>query len=117
MTDLRITVGESFPALAAELCDAVRRFEAGEAVAAESSINFENWEVLARTLTPKRLELLRVLHRQPSAGISALARTLGRNYRNVHADVEALSAVGLIERSDTGALHADYDGIQTRIAL
>ena len=83
----------------------------------ESSINFENWDVLVRTLSVKRLELLRHLHRHPVVSILALAKALGRDYRNVHADVEALTAVGLIERSDSGGLRTEYDGIQTSIAL
>ena len=117
MTDLKITLGESYQTMAVDIAEAVRRFERGEVVTAESSINFENWDILARTLTGKRLELLRHLHRQPAASILALAKAIGRDYRNVHADVEALTAVGLIERGESGGLHADYDGIQARIAL
>ncbi|MEI8394117.1 MAG: hypothetical protein WCF85_05235 [Rhodospirillaceae bacterium] len=117
MTDLKITLGESYDAMAADITDAVSRFEKGETVAPESSINFENWDVLARTLSVKRLELLRYLHRHPAASILALAKAIGRDYRNVHADVDALTAIGLIDRGDSGNLRADYDGIQARIAL
>ncbi|WP_431858893.1 MarR family transcriptional regulator [Azospirillum sp.] len=117
MTDLRITVGKSLREIAAEVTDAVHRVEKGETVEAESSINFADWDALARTLTAKRLELLRHLHRHPTASVRALAAALGRDYKNVHADVQALTEAGLIERGETGDLRAEYDGIQTRIAM
>ncbi|WP_376965820.1 MarR family transcriptional regulator [Azospirillum sp. A26] len=117
MTDLKITVGQSLRDIAAEVVAAVHRVERGEAVEPESSINFADWETLARTLTGKRLELLRHLHRQPTASVRALAMALRRDYSNVHADVQALTEAGLIERSEDGGLRAEYDGIQTRIAL
>jgi len=117
MTDLRVTVAKSLREITAEVADAVHRVERGEAVEAESSINFADWDTLARTLTGKRLELLRHLHRHPTASVRALAAALGRDYKNVHADVQALTEAGLIERGEAGDLRAEYDGIQTRIAM
>jgi predicted transcriptional regulator len=43
--------------------------------------------------------------------VLALARALGRDYKRVHEDVEALVAAGLLDRSEAG-LRADYDAIQ-----
>jgi hypothetical protein len=43
--------------------------------------------------------------------VLALARALGRDYKRVHEDVEALVAAGLLDRNDAG-LRADYDAIQ-----
>lgn len=117
MTDLRITVGQSLREIAAEVAEAVHRVERGEHVEPEISINFADWDTLARTLTGKRLDLLRHLHHHPAASVRALAAALGRDYKNVHADVQALTEAGLVERGEAGDLRADYDGIQTRIAL
>lgn len=117
MNDLQITIGKSVREIAAEVVDAARRSENGEFVATESSINFADWETLARVMTGKRLELLRHLHRQPAASIRALAAALGRDYSNVHSDVKALMDAGLIENDATGGLRAEYDGIQARLAL
>lgn len=117
MTDLRITVGRSLRDIAADVADAVHRVERGEQVEAESSINFADWDTLARTLTGKRLELLRYLHHHPTASVRALAIALGRDYKNVHADVQTLTEAGLIERSEAGDLRAEYEGIQARIAM
>jgi len=48
--------------------------------------------------------------------VRALAKALGRDYRNVHADVQALMAAGLLDTAD-GGVRADYDAIETRIAI
>jgi len=69
-----------------------------------------------RVLTGKRLELLRHVRRHRTASVRALAKALGRDDSNVHADVQALMAAGLIEAAD-GGLRADYDAIETRIAV
>ncbi len=78
----------------------------------------ETWELMVRTLSPKRLELLRHLHRNPARTIRALADALGRDYRRVHEDVEALEAAGLLERDKTG-VRADYDAfdVHRKVAL
>lgn len=47
-----------------------------------------------------------------------LAHALGRDYRRVHEDVEALEAAGLLDRDKEG-VRADYDAfdVQMRVAL
>lgn len=117
MSELRITVGKSLREIASEVVDAVHRVERGESVAAEASINFEDWDTLARTLSGRRLELLRHLHRQPMASVRTLAAALGRDYKNVHQDVQALIEAGLIERGADGHLRAEYDSIEAKIAI
>ncbi|CAO3402962.1 hypothetical protein VH569_32705 [Azospirillum sp. 11R-A] len=117
MSDLQIHVGDSAEEFAGRFSDAWRRAERGEPVS-ERHLSFDSFETLARALTPKRLELLRHLHRAPAASINALAKAVGRDYRRVHEDVEALVAAGLVDREEGGTgLTAPYDAISTRIAL
>jgi predicted transcriptional regulator len=71
---------------------------------------------LARVLTAKRMELLRYVRRHNVTSVRALARALERDYSNVHADVQALAAAGLLDTTD-GGVHADYDAIETKIAI
>jgi predicted transcriptional regulator len=92
-----------------------RRAEQGD-VSAETHLSFESWELLSRTLTPKRLALLRHIHRHPATSVAALARMPGRDYKRVHEDVELLTAVGLIERGE-GQVRTDYDEIRATITL
>jgi predicted transcriptional regulator len=81
-------------------------------------VGFADFADFARIMTPRRLELLRHVHRRPARSIRALALALGRDYRRVHEDVAALVEAGLLDRDDAG-LHADYATVrmETRIAL
>ena len=112
---LDIHVDESAEAMARRFIDAWRRAERGEAVD-EHHLSFESWEGLATVLTAKRLELLRHLRRHAVSSVAELARALGRDYKRVHADVAALAAAGLIDRTPAG-LRADYDEIRAKIAV
>lgn len=112
---LEIHVDESAEAMAQRFINAWHRAERGETVD-ERHLSFESWDSLTRVLTGKRLELLRHLHRYGARSIAELARALGRDYKRVHADVEALAAAGLIDRTPAG-LHADYAEIQAKIAV
>jgi len=117
MSSLNIHIGDSLEDVGARVLDAVRRSEAGEDVS-ENHLTFDTFATLARLLTPKRMELLRALRRHPAASVRALSQQLGRDYRRVHEDVEALAAAGLIDRGQSGTgLTAPYDGIEARIAL
>lgn len=117
MADLQIHVGDGARGFGERFVEAWHRAECGESVN-ERHLSFDSFESLARVLTPKRLELLRHLHRQPAASINVLAKTVGRDYRRVHEDVEALVTAGLVDREEGGhGLSAPYDAIATRIAL
>jgi predicted transcriptional regulator len=112
---LEVHVDENAEAMARRFIDAWHRAERGEAVD-EHHLSFESWARLVGVLTPRRLELLRHLRRHPAVSIADLARALGRDYKRVHTDVEALAAAGLIDRTPAG-LRADYGEIHARIAV
>ena len=108
--------GGAFEEAAAErFIDAWHRAERGENFG-ERHLAFENWDALSRVLTGKRMELLRYVRRHPVASVRSLAKALGRDYSNVHADVQALTAAGLLDATQDG-LRADYDAIETKIAI
>ena len=113
MTTLEIHVGCVFADTERRVLDAIARHEAGEDVR-EHHLTFDNRQTCARVMTANRLDLLRQVHRTCPRSVRALARALGRDYKRVHADVEALAAAGLLDRSDSG-LRADYDAIQIAI--
>jgi predicted transcriptional regulator len=91
------------------------RLEDGERVR-ERHVTFPNLPAMLNALTPKRLELLRDVHRKPAASIKALAERLGRDYKRVHEDVETLAASGLLLRDD-GRVSAPYDAITAEMRL
>ena len=92
MTKLDIHVGGTFADTKARILDAIARAKGGETVR-EDHVTFASWEALARVMTTKRFQLLRHLHVSPEVSVAALARSLGRDYKRVHEDVEALSAL------------------------
>jgi len=116
MNDVKVTVGGAMEDEAARrFVDAWHRAERGDSFH-ERYLAFESWEALARILTAKRMELLRYVRRHNVTSVRALARALERDYSNVHADVQALAAAGLLDTTD-GGVHADYDAIETKIAI
>ena len=116
MNDVKITVGgEMESAASACFINAWHRAERGETFH-ERHLAFENWDTLVYVLTGKRMELLRHVRRNPAASIRALAVALGRDQRDVPADVQALAGAGLLDTTDSG-VRVDYDAIETTIAL
>jgi predicted transcriptional regulator len=116
MSNVKITVGGAMEKEASRrFIDAWRRAERGK-IFHERHLAFENWDVLARVLTGKRMELLRYVRRHKVTSVRALAKALGRDYSNVHADVQALTTAGLLDATD-GSVRADYDAIETKIAI
>jgi predicted transcriptional regulator len=95
--------------------DAWHRSERGERVR-EEHLSFESLEGLLTTLSPKRIELLRFVRRNPDLSIAALARGLGRDYKRVHGDVKALETVGLLEHDDQ-RLRAPYAGVDAQLSF
>jgi predicted transcriptional regulator len=116
MSEVKFTVGgEMEDEASRRFIDAWHRAEQGESFQ-ERHLAFESWETLSRVLTGKRMELLSYVRRHNVASVRALAKELKRDYSNVHADVKALAGAGLLEAGSHG-LRADYDAIETRIAL
>ena len=115
MSDMKLIVGGALEDDAAAFVDAWRRAEGGEAVH-ERVLAFESWDLLAKVLTGERYRLLKHLHAHPEPSISALAGSLGRQYRRVHADVAALEAAGLLARHG-GEVRATADRLTADIRL
>jgi predicted transcriptional regulator len=116
MSKVKVTVGGAMEQEASHrFVDAWHRAERGESVH-ERHLAFESWDALARIMTGKRMELLHYVRRHKVGSVRALAKALGRDYSNVHTDVQALVAAGLLDTAD-GGVQADYDVIETRIAI
>lgn len=65
-------------------------------------ISVPSWEVLAKVLSAPRLQILARLPELKPTSIAALARALGRDFKNVHAEVTFLANLGLIDLRATG---------------
>jgi predicted transcriptional regulator len=80
-------------------------------------LSFESARSLFADLTPARLDLLDTLRRVGPCSIYALAKAAERNYSNVHTDVSRLEELGLIERSEEGAVSVPYEAVEILIPL
>ncbi len=85
--------------------------------AAIEEIHFTSSKTLFRYLTPKRFELLQMIHRTGCISIRALAKALHRDYKNVHRDVHMLSNIGLIITNEEGLLVVPYKTIKTEVSM
>ena len=79
-------------------------------------LSFENASTLMKTLSPKRLELLKILHTLGTTSIRHLAKELHRDYSNVYQDVKALSHIGVILKKNS-KYYVPWETIVTEIAL
>lgn len=96
--------------------------EAGKAAAADSyqgeTLNFETPGAFFGRLTERRWAIVRALQQDGSVvGVRELARRLERDVKRVHEDAAELVALGLIERTESGALYCPLEGIHIDMHL
>ena len=103
--------GAVFDAARAQIADAQR------GCAPDYRLSFESARRLFSELTPARLDLLNTLRGMGPVSVYALAKTAGRNYSNVHADIGRLVDIGLVERTDGETVMVPFDAIEIRMAL
>ena len=79
-------------------------------------ISFASAELLWKTLTKKRWELLRAMTGQGPLSIREAARRVGRDVKAVHGDVQALINAGIIDRTKDG-IEFPYDAVHVDFTL
>ena len=92
----------------------------GKTTSHEDVICVASWEVLGKILSPGRLEILASIPTLKPKSIAALARSLGRDFKNVHSDLTFLADLGLIELREEGKTlvpTARWSGIDVDLAL
>jgi predicted transcriptional regulator len=109
MSKLVITVGETVETANQRLFQNVRRAKAGEPVEADARINFADAKTMFTMLNGNRFDVLTFVADHHPKSINAIATGLGRGYRRVHEDVQALLNLGLIDRQDDGSLSVGFN--------
>ena len=95
-----------------------RRADTGESLPeADYHLGFEDAGRLFAEFTPERCRLLDVLKVSGARSLSALAKGLGRNYGDVHRDVQALMAHELIAEDESGQVYVPWDSVEIRVRL
>ena len=103
---------------AQEFVEAWRRAEQGRSVEQPMErLYFEDLATMLRVLTPRRLEVLKVVHEVGPVSVRGLAGRMKRDYKNVHHDLQVLERAGLVTRSPDGKLTVPWNKIIAEIAL
>ena len=104
--------------------DALDRFEAAWHLASGrrppaplALLSFADLPLLVRNLTPARWDLLKRLKAAGPLTIFALAKTLGRDYKNVHTDVARLIHLGLMEKKQDGQISVSWEAVRAELRL
>jgi predicted transcriptional regulator len=80
-------------------------------------ISFETSELLWKTLTAKRWQLLKALAGAGPVTIRAAARRVQRDVKAVHRDIHALLNAGLLDKTEDGKIVFPYDAIHVDFML
>jgi predicted transcriptional regulator len=103
---------------AREFAQAWRRNERGEPPEHPvERLYFEDLPTMLKTLTPRRFEVLKIVHEIGPVSVRALAAKMKRDYKNVYQDIKVLERVGLVMRSSDGRLTAPWTKIIAEFAL
>jgi predicted transcriptional regulator len=104
--------------------DALDRFEdtwnrvaTGASAPPLYAVLFSDLPALLAALTLRRWQMLEQLRAEGPMTIFALAKRLGRNYKNVHTDVARFANLGLIERRRDGLVAVPWDAVRAELRL
>ena len=104
--------------------DALDRFEAAWHLASGrrppaplAVVSFADLPLLVRNLTPARWDLLKQLKAAGPLTIFALAKTLGRDYKNVHTDVSRLIELNLLKKNQDGQVSVPWQAVRAEFRL
>lgn len=114
---LTIKVGAGVQSSLALAQQMMERLEVGEEPAPYYGVGFKTVSQMLGVFTPKRWDLLAALRENGAMSIAELARTLQRDYKNVHNDVERLMEWLAIERDEQGKVFTPYSEIVVDVHL
>ena len=91
--------------------------EASPRFGADYHLIFESARALFTELTPSRIDLLEALRQCGPCSVYALAKTVGRNYSNVHTDMGKLEEHGLVQRTPDDLTFVPFESLEIHLAL
>lgn len=114
---LHIKVGEPVETSLARARETMEALQRGQTHDTYFGIGFADLPQLLSTLTPRRWELLKCLSERGPMAVAQLARALGRDYKNVHGDIAALSEWMAVARDADGRVLVPWDELDLRVPL
>jgi len=107
-----------------EFSEVLKALEQGKTLTPKKEkLNFVSLEAARTFFTPKRIQLLRLIHHKTPRSIYELAKLADRHLKNVQEDVAILARVGLVdlEQSEEGRSRSvprvDYDQLEVRFQI
>lgn len=82
-----------------------------------SVLSFASIELLWRTMTPRRWEILRAMTGQEAMSLRGIARAVERDLKTTHGDVHALLDAGIVEKTDNGRVIFPYDAVHVDFTI
>ncbi len=80
-------------------------------------ISFATPELLWKTLTAKRWDLLKALCGAGPVSIREASRRVGRDVKAVHSDVTALLGAGVLDRTEDGRIEFPFEAVKVEFLL
>lgn len=114
---LNVTVGESLREAGNRAAATMKAIARGEKVQPHFGVNFEQIGQMLAAFTPKRWELIAALRQAGPLTVAELARRLGRDYKNVHTDVNQLIEWMAVERTEDGRVNVPWSEIVVDMKL
>ena len=106
------------------LKDLEKTHSAGKRVRVQGTeLVFASLTDMAQALTPKRLDLLRLIRRHQPSSVRGLAQLAGRDPKNVQTDIKALEILGLVasegeqKERHRKAPRTDFERIEVHVEL
>jgi predicted transcriptional regulator len=101
-----------------ETIQVMRSIETGKKVVPQShQIVFSDFMAVRSFLTPKRLELIRLIRKHAPSSIAELARLARRDFARVYQDVRTLSEAGIIDMPRRSKGEKTKPGVAEEIRL
>ncbi|MEW6544687.1 MAG: hypothetical protein AB1411_13905 [Nitrospirota bacterium] len=101
----------------------LKALQAGRKVAKRTGTYFVSVEAMRQVLTTSRLALLHLIRTRRPRSIAALAKLARRDFKNVHADLQLLANLGLVQLEpgaharDSVTPTVSFERIQFEIAV
>ncbi len=114
---LNVKVGETLQDSGRRAAASMKALAAGKKAEPYFGVSFEQVGQMFAAFTPKRWELIAALRAAGPLTVADLARQLGRNYKNVHTDVQQLIEWMAVERGEDGRVSVPWSDIVVDMKL
>ena len=114
---LQVKVGEPLESRLTQAARTLEALERGDTVDPYFGVGFADMSQFLAVFTPRRWAVLAALRETGPLPVAELARRVGRNYKNVHGDVEQLQKWNAVIKDEQGRIHAPYTEIVVEVRL